>query len=228
MCGRFSYYGKIDELIRSLDINDVDDSAINEMENYNVAPTQAIPVIFDSDGRRKIKLMRFGLIPFWVKDVIEMKRYRSTFNARTEGIFTKPSYRMPIKKQRCVIPMNGFYEWQKGTKIPHYIYTGEAAQNGSSYLYAAGIFDTNSNIYEHEFYSFSICTLEADQNFIEMHHRQAVFLEKHQLKGWLDRDVEDPEVISTFFKPKKLNWHRVGKEVGSVRNNKSDLLQKIK
>src|SRR5262245_58497093 len=79
-------------------------------QRFNVAPTQTVPVIVQRDGSREMVSMRWGLIPFWAKDPAIGNRL---INARSESAAEKPAFRAAMKKRRCIVPVSGFYEWQK-------------------------------------------------------------------------------------------------------------------
>ena len=88
---------------------------------YNIAPTQPIPVVILENGERHFKLMRWGLVPAWVKDP---RQFTLLINARSETVLDKPAFKNAIKRRRCLIPADGYYEWHSagGRKRPHFIY----------------------------------------------------------------------------------------------------------
>ena len=87
---------------------------------FNIAPSQPVPIIRDTDAGREMVLAKWGLVPHWSK---EPKTKYSTINARIETVAEKPVYRTPFKHRRCLIPADGFYEWEvnDGRKVPHHI-----------------------------------------------------------------------------------------------------------
>jgi putative SOS response-associated peptidase YedK len=118
MCGRFTLRTPARDLVEVFEL-------LREPElspRYNIAPTQNVAVIRQDAKSRQLSLMRWGLVPTWSKDP---KAGPPLINARSETIATKPSFRTAFKRRRCLIPADGFYEWQKKadskTKIPHYI-----------------------------------------------------------------------------------------------------------
>ena len=119
MCGRYSMHHEADELIERFQIAEIHDQF---QSSFNFAPSQQVPVVTVQDNQRVLETMRWGLVPFWAKDI---KIGYKMINARCEGIETKPSYRSAIKYRRCLIPVDGFYEWRKdkdtGTKTPFHI-----------------------------------------------------------------------------------------------------------
>src|SRR6202035_4145262 len=114
MCGRYviiSTPGAIRALLGNAELP-------NFPPRYNVAPTQPIPVVRLHDGKRSFALMRWGLLPSWVKDP---KTFPLLINARGESVLEKPAFRNAMRRRRCLIPTDGFYEWQPGaTKRPDF------------------------------------------------------------------------------------------------------------
>ena len=88
---------------------------------YNVAPTQPVPVVIVEQGTRRFGLMRWGLIPSWVKDP---RKFSLLINARAETVLDKPAFRSAMKRRRCLVPADGYYEWQRRSarKQPYFIY----------------------------------------------------------------------------------------------------------
>ena len=130
--------------------------------DFNVAPTTHQPIIRQSreSGRREIVLARWGLIPFFTKDLKEVKGL-STINARSETITTAPTWREPFKKRRCLIPLDGFYEWPKEGKAPKQPYAFEMASAKPFAL--AGLWDAWKDKQGHWLQSFAIVTTEANE-----------------------------------------------------------------
>jgi putative SOS response-associated peptidase YedK len=220
MCGRYAYYAKIDDIITSFEVDQISDETIREMKNFNVAPTNKLPVIYEFGGKRILRLMQFKLVSHKYTSVNDVKEYcRFTQNAKSESIFDLSTWERPIRRSRCIIPMNSFYEFQKSPKQVFSVY-----QKKNSIQAAAGIFDFNENIYTDPLYSFAIITIASTERFMQVHHRQPVFLEPSQYSQWLDRKMQNVEEIQHHFKQVELNWHKVSNEAGKVSNNHSELL----
>ena len=120
MCGRFTQHMSWQEIVETYRLTD-DIPALNLRPNYNVAPTHDVLTLRIEDGKLVPSLMRWGLVPFWAKD---LKIGYKTFNARSENIDKTNSFRTAFSKgRRCIIPADGFYEWKgkKGDKQPYYI-----------------------------------------------------------------------------------------------------------
>jgi len=117
MCGRFTIFDSLDKIREYFPI---DESVCEIKPNYNVAPTQKIPVIVQEGGKNILYKYHWGLVPFWAKDT---NIGNKMINARVETIDKKPAFRNAFKKRKCLIPANGFYEWKgpKGQKQPVYL-----------------------------------------------------------------------------------------------------------
>src|SRR5689334_11165341 len=107
MCGRYTLHQKAEKLAARFGLQD----SLEELrDNYNVAPGQFMPVVTSENGKRELEMMRWGLVPVWSKDTnIGYK----LINARAETLFEKPTWRGVIKRKRCLIPADGFYEWKR-------------------------------------------------------------------------------------------------------------------
>ena len=144
MCGCATYKLTWEEIVALYRLT-LDQPAVNTRARYNVCPTTTIDTIVDTDGKRQLISMRWGLIPsWWSKPPKEMKL--ATFNARAETVATKPMFRSVFKRNRCLIPVSGYYEWQDtpGGKQPWYFTardgTGQALLEQSETDPASGQF----------------------------------------------------------------------------------------
>ena len=135
-------------------------------DDYNVAPSTFQPVIRESreDGSREMALMRWGLIPFFTKQLSDVKGV-STINARAESIRTSPTWREPFKKRRCLVPASAFYEWKRvdpKTKQPYAFTVSDAS------LFAfAGLWDAWKDEHGHWFQSFAIVTTDGQRTDVQ-------------------------------------------------------------
>ena len=165
--------------------------------HYNIAPTQSVPVIRQNPKEpiRELSLVRWGLIPSWAKDSSVAAKM---INARSEAAGTKPAYRDALKSCRCLIPADGFYEWQK---------TGNAKQpycfevNEGKLFAFAGIWDrwkdTNGKALE----TCSILTTTPNVVTSAVHDRMPVILDPDSYDLWLDRGMRDVSAASEPLKP---------------------------
>lgn len=209
MCGRYAFYG-IEEFADEYEIP----SGIDLRPNYNVAPTQTMPVV-TQDG---VKLMRWGLIPKWAKDE---KIGFKLINARAETLFEKPMWRQVIKTKRCLIPANGFYEWQKRDdgKQPYFIHP----EDQELFMFA-GLWETWVHDDE-ELNTYSIITTTPNQEMESIHDRMPVILNRGDRDSWLG--IDDEHAIASLLKPyrdKELAMYEVDTKVGNIRVNDESLL----
>ena len=192
---------------------------------YNVAPTQEMPVVMaDKSGKNHLEVLKWGLIPFWSKDP---KAGYSTINARAEGIADKPAYRRPIRTQRCIIPADGFYEWQKtnGGKQPFFIHLKETGLFG-----LAGLYDVYRTADDQELKTFTIITTEANELMAPIHDRMPVILHPENEAEWLDKTITDPFQVIRLLKPYPaglMEAFPVSKQVNNVINDVPELLKTV-
>ncbi len=183
---------------------------------YNIAPTQQVAIIREGAGGRQLASARWGLIPAWAKDPAIGNRL---INARSETVQEKPAFRAALKKRRCIIPANGFYEWLVSgrEKKPLYI----QAQDGAP-LALAGLWESWSAPSGEPVESCTILTTAANSLLAEIHERMPVILLKEQYGAWLDSSVTDPAQLQGFFQPYPaglLHYWPVATLVNSPKND---------
>ncbi|MCB1191287.1 MAG: SOS response-associated peptidase [Leptospiraceae bacterium] len=197
MCGRFSQYNLAKALVKEWEskkyFTKLDLSLLPN--RFNITPTQNILVLKKGNSGFEVVSQKWGLIPFWSKDSSIGSKM---INARAETITEKPSFKNSFKKQRCLIPANGFYEWKKEgrTKQPYYIKPKE-----QELFYFAGLWDVwKSN--EAEIQTCTIITTEANDLLKPIHdkNRMPVILGEKQQALWLDADSKIQELVS-LLKP---------------------------
>ncbi len=219
MCGRFSFVASQEKIQSQLGL-DFEPGA-NLRFNFNIAPTQQAYVV-TNENPRMLQYLTWGLIPGWSN---VGKNTGQLINARSEGIETKPSFRVPIRKKRCLVMADSFYEWkQEGAeKIPYRI----LLKNGDLML-MAGIWDVWSGGGD-TIRTFSIITCPPNKEMTGIHNRMPVVLD-HQAdqKKWLS-DLPLEEVLQLLGTPEDgiFEMYRVSSKVNSVKNNSPDLHQRI-
>ncbi len=194
MCGRFTLAKpaqSIAELFLTLEFEDIE-------PRYNIAPTQPVlTVLNDPESRRRApRLMHWGLIPFWAKDV---KIAYKLINARSETAAEKPSFRAAFKYRRCLIPCDGFYEWKKldeRRKQPYYIQA-----HGGGLFAIAGLWEHWSGPGGEEIDSCTLLTTDANQTMAPVHDRMPVILNRDDFAMWLDPDVHEKGPLQALCKP---------------------------
>jgi putative SOS response-associated peptidase YedK len=152
----------------------------NFPSRYNVAPTQPISLVRMWEGQRQFVLMRWGLLPSWVKDP---KAFTLLINARGDTVNEKPAFRNPMKRRRCLIPADGFYEWKRdsGAKRPYLI-----RMNGSAPFAFAGLWETWVGPNGEELDTAAMITTDANAVLAPIHHRMPVILPQDKFGMWLD------------------------------------------
>jgi putative SOS response-associated peptidase YedK len=199
MCGRFAMNKDTNDLITDFvaeggDFRDWSTS-------YNIAPTQTIPVVIESakggsDVTRRLEPARWSLVPSWSK---ELKLKYPTFNARSEGIATKATWKGPLKAHRALVPATGYYEWQKfddGTKVPHFIHDPAGKQ-----LVLAGLYSWWKDHSKPEddpdawTLTATILTSDAVDELLHIHDRNPVMLPESWWDRWLDPKVEGTQEL---------------------------------
>ena len=189
--------------------------------SYNVAPTNRIYAIAEHDGDRLLGSFRWGLIPFWAKESGIGSRH---INARAETIDTKPAFRDSFVSRRCLIPADGFFEWERrpGGKLPHYIYRIDGDPLALAGLWASWRDpETDERVV-----SCTIVTTEPNELVARVHDRMPVVVPFAAWDRWLDRDFSETGVLLDMLKPVAdvLAEHPVSTLVNSVRNNLPDCI----
>ena len=235
MCGRFAQVFELLEIEHlerilknalAVDQDLVELFSSNYTKNYNAAPTQYATILaVESPTRLSATQAHFGLIPSWAKD---RSRSGSMINARSETINEKPAYRNLFKSKRCVLPVNGFYEWQQvqgsKSKQPWFIHRADEQP-----MFLAGIWDTwlDPEHGQSEVDSFSLITTHANDFMMDIHHRMPIVLEPEALAAWFDRDAQ-PSELATQLNPASegiLSAYRVSTRVNSAQNNDPALIE---
>jgi putative SOS response-associated peptidase YedK len=187
---------------------------------YNVAPSQYMPVIPMSDPQH-VYLYRWGLIPHWAKD---LKIGYRMINARSETVLAKPAFRGSMRKMRCLVPADGFYEWKRteGGKQPYRIRLKEQAVFHFAGLYANWHSPEGKSIW-----SYTILTTEPNELMVDIHDRMPVILSEEDKIRWLD-PREKPEELLDLYRPfpaERMDAYPVSPAVGNVRNDGPELIQ---
>ncbi|KQO00737.1 SOS response-associated peptidase [Paenibacillus sp. Leaf72] len=221
MCGRYTITSNIEEVV---EVFSVGKTNYKYLKRYNVAPTQLVPGIFNKDGQRIMEGFKWGLIPFWSKDA---KMAYKTINARSEGIEKKPAFRHLLKRNRILIPSDGFYEWrqEEGGKQPFRF------QLTSKGVFAfAGLYDTWQNPDGEVVQSCTIITTTPNQLVADVHNRMPVILTGSAAHNWIDQDIEATEDVLSFLNPypaELMMKYPVSRHVGNVRNVHDSLIDEI-
>lgn len=196
--------------------------------DYNIAPTTSQPIVRQSreTGEREMILARWGLVPFFTKDISDAKGI-STINARAETIATAKTWREPFKKRRCLIPASAFYEWPKDGKPPKQPYVFELA-NANLFAFA-GVWDAWKDDQGHWLQSFAIVTTEANEMMAEIHTRMPVILHPADYDRWLDRQETErlPVDLLRPFESEAMEMREANPKVNNARNNGPEMLERV-
>lgn len=215
MYGRFTKLYSRRELHRLYSLNSVPATELSP--SYNVAPTQSVPVIRSIDGQRSGTEMRWGLVPFWAKDLSIGSRL---INSRCEEAATKAAFRSAWKSRRCLVPVSGFYEWQavegSKTKQPWYF----TPADGGVFTFA-GLWESWGKDAE-RVETFTLLTGEPNALVAKLHNRMPRILPAELWEQWLDPRNVSPELPT--YHAEGMIAQRVSTRVNSPRNNDETLI----
>ncbi|MFQ6046991.1 MAG: SOS response-associated peptidase, partial [Gemmatimonadales bacterium] len=183
---------------------------------YNVAPTQEVPVVREEpDGSRRVVIMRWGLIPHWAKDPAIGNRM---INARSETLPHKPAFKEPFQHRRCLVPADGFYEWQKTPhgKVPQFL----RVDDGEIFAFAA-LWERWRGPETGPVETFTILTTQPNDLVRPIHNRMPVILEPDHYDLWLDPAQSDTHELSGVLRPypaERMSAYPVSRYVNDPRN----------
>ena len=221
MCGRYLVQNPaaLRELARRLFGDNLPDFS----PHYNVAPSQTVPVIAtDEDGAVRAATMKWGLVPFW--DKAEKPRL-APINAKSEEAFSKPLFRQSIQKRRCLVPADGFYEWQKlegDRKQPFAIQL-----KGGRPFFFAGIYESATEIRPETFLVF---TTKPNALMAKIHNRMPVILPEEKARPWISPGPMTADQLAGFtasYPAAKMEALPVPVLVNNPRNDSPDCLVSI-
>lgn len=193
MCGRFSLYHQPNLLERRFMLENLE--ALSLEPRYNIAPSQDILTVVHDGEQFRSGLLRWGLIPSFAKD---KKIGYKMINARAETLHEKPSFKQLLSRRRCLIPADGFFEWQKTDdgKIPMHI----QLKNGGIFS-MAGLWDRWQEPGGDVITSCTIITTSPNELMAPIHNRMPAILDEKGEQIWLDRSVTDHSELQEFLKP---------------------------
>lgn len=191
---------------------------------YNIAPTQPIPVVRNWEGARQYALMRWGLIPSWVKDP---KGFTLLINARGETAAEKPAFKNALKRRRCLLPADGFYEWKVDGAHKRPFALLPRAHHPIAF---AGLWETWTGPNGEEVDTAAIVTTEASPDIRHIHHRMPVVIQPEDFDRWIDCMNVDHREAAQLMVPAPVNFFEcveVSNAVNKVANDTPDLLTPI-
>ncbi|RMH21606.1 MAG: SOS response-associated peptidase [Acidobacteria bacterium] len=222
MCGRYTLTDP-DELVEALDAE-----VKGELRpRFNVAPTQEAPAVRvrRDTGGRVVMPLRWGLIPFWAKDAAIGNRM---INARAETVAEKPAFRTSLRRKRCGVLADGFYEWRKedGGKQPYFIHL-----KGRRPFLMAGLWDRWEKGPEGPIDSFTIITTDANERLRELHHRMPVILPEDAWATWLDPELDEAAELIPLLRPcapGDVDFYPVSRMVNRPQNDVPACVERVR
>jgi putative SOS response-associated peptidase YedK len=215
MCGRYRLSRRKQIIEERFETQPWDD---DWNPRYNIAPTQPVPVIrqHPKEPRRDLSMMRWGLIPSWAKDTSGAARM---INARSETAHTLPAFRDAMKLRRCLVPADGFYEWQRrgSAKQPFCFEVG----NGGLFAFA-GLWERWRDPSGQWVKSCAILTTTPNAVTSAIHDRMPVILRKDDYDVWLDPGMQNVAAVSEMLKPydaKSMRSYPVSTRINYVAND---------
>jgi len=198
----------------------------NIAPSWNVAPTDPLLVVrYDARvGERSLDVMRWGLVPFWAKDI---KVGFANINAKAEGIEGKPAFREAFQRRRCLVPVDNFYEWKK-TAAGKQPYAVALADRGLMAL--AGLWENWRSTAGEWVRSFAIITTTPNELCAELHDRMPVILARDNWPLWLGEEAANVPQLKALLAPypsEKMTCWPVSTRVGNVKNNDPSLIEPL-
>ena len=221
MCGRYSLIADIGDLAQRFEFDGAD---FSYDPGYNIAPTESVLTVRNVEGR-EAAFMRWGLIPFWAKDP---KIGARMINARAETVAEKSAFRNGLKKRRCLVLADGYYEWQKtpAGKRPFRI----IMKSGEPFA-MAGLWETWIDPQGNVVRSCTIITTTANNFITPIHNRMPVILPRENEGIWLDPDLEQPSALTDILSPTSndtLDAYEVSTMVNNARNDAPEIIARVR
>ncbi|AOV07208.1 hypothetical protein BI350_06410 [Sporosarcina ureilytica] len=221
MCGRFSMTSPIEQIQLAFELSNL--SELNLTPRYNVAPSQQVFSIISDGENKRGGFLKWGLVPSWSKD---SKIGYKMINARSETVDTKPSFKNLLKRRRCLIVADGFYEWKNedGKKQPFRI-----KMKDDRVFAFAGLWDRWQSNGE-TIQSCTIITTEANDVVSDIHDRMPVILPKEKQEIWLNPAVQEPKHLKQLLQPytsDEMTAYQVSTLVNSPKNDVSEIINSL-
>lgn len=221
MCGRYNLFSEMQAIAERFQV--IEQEELLDEPRYNIAPGQNITVVISEENKRKLTALRWGLIPKWAKDP---KIGYKMINARAETIDVKPTFKGLLKRKRCLITADGFYEWKKENKQkqPYHIHLS----NKEPFAFA-GLYDEWENGAE-IIRTCTIITTEANELMAEIHDRMPVILTRENEKVWLDGDITETAELKSVMVPYEaafMNAYPISSFVNNARNEGKEILNSL-
>jgi putative SOS response-associated peptidase YedK len=222
MCGRFTQHNEEDEFEDRFNFSNR--SGILFKKRFNIAPSQNVPVVVVEHDARVLKLMRWGLVPFWAKDA--SVGYKM-INARAETITEKASFKNALKNKRCLVLASGFYEWVKNQKRNRKIPLYFRLKSREPFAFA-GLWDEWKQPDGDKLFSFTIITTGPNELMKPIHNRMPAILRQTDENMWLDPELMDFDKLTPLLRPYPTDLMEAYEVSTIVNSPKTDVPECIK
>jgi len=224
MCGRYVTVSSPALLAERFHVTEVRPAALEP--SYNVAPRADVPVVAERHGARVLDVVRWGLVPFWAKDPSIGDRM---INARAEKVLSSNAYKRAFERKRCIVPADGFYEWQKlGPKEKQAYSIGLA---GGALFGLAGLWERWQDKASGEtVFSCAIVTTAANALCAPIHDRMPVILDPGAYAPWLGETRASPDELLALLAPfpaERMEAFKIGPAIGNVKNDGPELIARV-
>jgi putative SOS response-associated peptidase YedK len=218
VCGRFGLFVTPEVLEEFFTLTDFT-AARSSSPRYNLTPGQAVAVVREHEGKRRLDALQWGLIPFWAKDATIG---RKLINARLDTVATKPAFREAWARRRCLIPASGFYEWSEpvgGRKRPHFIHPSV-----EPVLALAGLWERWRSPAGDKLETCVIVTTDANAQLAPIHDRMPLLIPRDAFALWLDPKSGVEDVAQLVARGPALDARLVGFAVNDPRKDDETLI----
>lgn len=219
MCGRYTLTTPADEIAEMLGIS----HTLSAQPRYNIAPTQNILIARHNEhNERELTMLRWGLIPAFIKDP---KKVVKPINARSESVHEKPFFKDAFRQRRCLIPVDGYYEWKALGKVkqPYLM------RLNNKVFFVAGIWETWISQEGEVIETAAMITTSANDIVSKVHDRMPVILKPENFSLWLN-NTQDVDSLSSLLRPYKnpgMEIYPVSTLVNSGRNESPDCIEAV-
>ncbi|MGH8130573.1 MAG: SOS response-associated peptidase [Steroidobacteraceae bacterium] len=220
MCGRYAFFSPAEAVKRVFSLDEMPE----QEPRYNIAPTQSVPAVrAGEEGSRAFAMLHWGLVPKWAKERAIGNRM---INARAETLAEKPSFRDALRRRRCLVIADGWYEWQvaPGGKQPWFVHMKDSRPFAFAGLWERWKDPADGTMLE----SCTIVTTDASQSIRRIHERMPVVLAEADWDRWLDTAFSETDKLSELlrpFDPKALEAWPVSRQVNAPKNQGAELIE---
>lgn len=220
MCGRYASSRNAADLAAAFEVEEPPEQVLPP--SWNVAPTDHVYAVLRRGDTRQLRVLRWGLVPSWAQDA---KGAARLINARRETVASKPAFRAAYARRRCLLPADGYYEWQVdgGHKQPWFLTGRDGAP-----LAMAGLYEVWAPPDGERLWTCTVITTDAADDLGHIHDRTPLLVPREDWARWLDPEVEDPgDQLLVPAVAGGLEAWPVAPAVGNVRNNGPELVEPL-